>query len=243
MGLILLVHILAGALGLLFGYVALSAAKGGTVHRKSGRLFVYAMLTMSIGGIAIAAGQVVAPALNIPAGLLTFYLVVTGLATVRPPAAGSRLLNIAAMLLALIVGLTSLTFGFEALSNGGMRKGMPAFPFLMFGTVGLLAGAGDFRMMRSGALRGAPRLVRHLWRMCFALLIAAMSFFLGQADEFPQALRIPALLALPIVVVAVTMLYWLWRVRIRRSLRGIVGVSARQATAIAALDGASGASR
>jgi uncharacterized membrane protein len=243
MGLILLVHILAGALGLLFGYVALSAAKGGTVHRKSGRLFVYAMLTMSIGGIAIAAGQVVAPALNIPAGLLTFYLVVTGLATVRPPAAGSRLLNIAAMLLALIVGLTSLTFGFEALSNGGMRKGMPAFPFLMFGTVGLLAGAGDFRMMRSGALRGAPRLVRHLWRMCFALLIAAMSFFLGQADEFPQALRIPALLALPIVVVAVTMLYWLWRVRIRRSLRGIVGVSARQATAIAALDGASGACR
>lgn len=243
MGLILLIHILAGALGLLFGYVTLYAAKGGTLHRKSGRLFVYAMVTMSIGGIVIAAGQGVAPAVNIPAGLLTFYLVITGLATVRPPAAGSRRLDLGAMLLALAVGLTSLTFGFEAVSSGGTRKGMPAFPFFMFGTVGLLGGAGDLRMIRSGALRGAPRLARHLWRMCFALFIAALSFFLGQADEFPEALRIPALLALPIVVVAVTMLYWLWRVRVRRSLRGIVVVSTRHATAIAAPDGASGASR
>ena len=32
---ILLVHIVAGGLGLLSGYVALSAAKGATLHRKS----------------------------------------------------------------------------------------------------------------------------------------------------------------------------------------------------------------
>jgi hypothetical protein len=243
MGLILLIHILAGALGLLFGYVTLYAAKGGTLHRKSGMLFVYAMLTMSIGGIAIAAGRDAAPALNIPAGLLAFYLVITGLATVRPPAAGSRWLNLGAMLLALAVSLTNLTFGFEALASGGTRNGMPAFPFFMFGAVGLLAGAGDLRVIRSGPLRDAPRLARHLWRMCFALFIAAGSFFLGQADEFPEALRIPALLALPVLAVVVTMLYWLWRVRIRWSLRGIVGVSARQATAMAAPDGASGASR
>ena len=42
----LLVHILAGGLALVFGYVALYAAKGATLHRKSGMLSVYAMLTM-----------------------------------------------------------------------------------------------------------------------------------------------------------------------------------------------------
>ena len=35
-----------------------------------------------------------------------------------------------------------------------------------------------------------------------------MSFFIGQADEFPEALRIMPLLALPVLAVLVTMLDW-----------------------------------
>ncbi len=37
------------------------------------------------------------------------------------------------------------------------------------------------------------------------------------------------LLALPVLAVLVTMFYWLWRVRVRRSFRGMVGVRASQA--------------
>ncbi len=48
MGPALFVHILAGALGLVSGYVALYAVKGATLHRKSGMLFVYAMSTMCV---------------------------------------------------------------------------------------------------------------------------------------------------------------------------------------------------
>ena len=40
-----------------------------------------------------------------------------------------------------------------------------------------LAATGDVRVMRFGMPRGGPRLARHLWRMCFALFIAAGSFF------------------------------------------------------------------
>lgn len=225
----LLVHIVAGGLGLISGFVALYAAKGATLHRRSGMVFVVTMLLMCIAGLVVAAGRGVAPAINIPAALLTAYLVVTALTTVRPPAAGSRWLDLGAMLVALAVGLASLTFGFEALANGGTRNGMPAFPFFMFGVVGLLASGGDLRMIRSGALQGASRLARHLWRMSFALFIAALSFFIGQAGVFPKALRIPPLLGLPVLAVLVTMLYWLWRVRIRRTFRGIVGVSAPEA--------------
>jgi hypothetical protein len=57
--------------------------------------------------------------------------------------------------------------------------------------------------------------------MSYALFVATMSFFIGQAKVIPPALRIPGLLALPVVAVLVTMLYWLWRVRVRRSLRGM----------------------
>lgn len=214
MGMTLLVHVVAGGLGLAGGYVALYASKGETLHRRSGMVFVAAMLTMCFTGVSIAVVRGVAPAMNVPAGLLTAYLVVTALATVRPPATGGRWLNAGALLVALGVGAAALTFGVEALASGGTRKGMPAAPFFMFGVVGLLAAAGDVRMMRSGGLRGASRLTRHLWRMCFALFIAALSFFIGQADVFPEPLRILPLLALPVLTVLVAMVYWLWRVRI-----------------------------
>ena len=222
------VHILAGALGLLSGFVALYAVKGATLHRRSGRLFVYVMLTLAITGAVIAAlkggeGSVIA-------GVMTCYLVITGLSTVRRPAGWSPRLDVGLMLLALGVGLTSVTLGFETLASPtGRRDGLPPFPFFMFGVVGLLAGAGDVRMIRSGGIRGPSRLARHLWRMSWALWIATSSFFLGQAQVIPKPIRIPALLALPVLAVLVTMLYWLWRVRIRRSFRGIVGVTAPEA--------------
>jgi cobalamin synthase len=74
-------------------------------------------------------------------------------------------------------------------------------------------------------MRPTYLVARHLWRMCFALFVAALSFFIGQAKVIPKPIRIYPLLALPVPAVLVTMFYWLWRVRFRRSLRGIVGGS------------------
>jgi len=98
----------------------------------------------------------------------------------------------------------------------------------MFATVALLGVTGDLRKIRAGALKGAPRLVRHLWRMCYAFWITTASFFLGPRERvakiIPEPLITPAFLALPVVAVIVVMLYWLWRVRIRRNFQGIVGI-------------------
>ena len=222
MGAMYAVHIIAGSLGLLSGYTALYVTKGAPLHRRSGMVFVWTMLTMAFAGLLMAALRGVAVVINVPAAVLTAYLVITALLTVQPRPAVQRWLDPALMLVALAVGLIMLAFGLEAIANGGARKGVPAFPFFLFAFVGLLGAALDIRMMRAGGVRGAVRITRHLWRMCFALFIAALSFFLGQADEFPAALRKPALLALPVLLVLVTMLYWLWRVRIRRALGGIV---------------------
>lgn len=62
------VHIVAGSLALVFGYVALYSPKGATLHRRSGMLFVFAMLTMCLFGALIAAVRGVEPAVNVPAG-------------------------------------------------------------------------------------------------------------------------------------------------------------------------------
>jgi hypothetical protein len=213
-----LVHVAAGVLAIVFGFVALYAAKGARLHRMSGMLFVYAMLTMALLGAALAAVRGVQPSSNVPVGLLTAYLVVTALVTVRPPARGSRWLDLGLFLVALGVSLTLLAFGLEtAASASGTRNGVPPFPFFVFGGVALLASVGDVRMIRSGGvqiLRGAPRLKRHLWRMCFALALAAFSG-LGRFKVIPAQIRLLAVFAIPLIVFA-SMSYWLWRLRVRR---------------------------
>jgi uncharacterized membrane protein len=214
MTLSLLVHIIGGTLGLISGFTALFAAKGMRLHRRSGRLFVFSMLVMSLSGAAIAALTSVEA--SVVGGLLTAYLVVTGLRTVRPTKSAG--LDIALMLFALGFGAATLLLGFDTASlPKASRDGIPAAMFFLFGSVAILSGVGDVRVIRAGEISGAARLARHLWRMCFALWIAAASFFLGQADEFPQALRIPPLLATPVILVLVMMVYWLRRVRRRAS--------------------------
>jgi hypothetical protein len=219
---LLVAHVLAGAVSLIAGYLALATAKGATVHRRSGMTFVVAMLLMcAFGGVLAARAGGPWGWVNFRAATLTAYLVVTALTTVRLPPVGARALTIGGALVAATVGTISLSFGIEAIASGGSRHGVPAFPFFLFGVVGLLGAAGDLRVLRSGPPIGVKRIARHLWRMSFALLIAAMSFFFGQQKVMPEAMRIPLLLAAPVLAVVVAMLYWLWRVRFRRSFRGL----------------------
>jgi hypothetical protein len=214
-------HVIAGAIAIVSGFVALFAPKGRTVHRRSGTIFAFAMLVMSLSGAVMAVGHPGA-AVNIPAGLVTAYLVITSFATVRSPFAGSRRLDRGAMVAAFAIGVGSLLVAIAG------RAGGMTFPLVMFGVVALFAGEGDRRMIRAGGISGASRLRRHLWRMCSALFIAAGSFFLGPVGRIPEPLRIPALRLIPLVVL-VTMLFWLWRYRRKRIPRHAVGVSAPEA--------------
>ena len=213
----LLLHVLAGGLGLLSGYVALYAAKGGTLHRKSGIFFVYVMVTMATTGMLIAGIDGVAPAINIPTALLTLYMVITSMTTVRPAAGGSRWPNVLAMSAAAAIGLTCFTLGVNAIAKGGADAGL-AYPLFLFGIAALAAGEGDRRMLRNGSLRGAPRIVRHLWRMCFGLFIASIAFYAGP-NRLPDALRSPVFRAAGVLLPLAVMTYWLWWLRSKPSSR------------------------
>jgi uncharacterized membrane protein len=215
-------HVLAGTIAIVAGFIALYSVKGLKLHRKSGMVFVVAMLVMSISGTVMAFGHP-GTALNVPAGLVTAYLVITSLATVRPRTAQSLRVDRIAMMAAFAIGTGALLTAM----SGTVRAGM-AYPLVMFALVALFAGEGDRRMIRAGGLKGAARLRRHLWRMCTALFIAAGSFFLGPVRRIPEPLREPVFRMIPLVVL-VTMAYWLWRYRRKRTSRDAVGVSAPEA--------------
>ena len=77
------IHIAAGGLAIVLGAVALSVKKGGTLHRRSGLLFVYAMLVMGTSASIMGLRKGLADG-NVMAGLMTAYFVGTALTNVRP---------------------------------------------------------------------------------------------------------------------------------------------------------------
>jgi hypothetical protein len=110
----------------------------------------------------------------------------------------------------------NLWFNFIDDPKSLITKNSPPQTLMVFGAISLLCAALDVRLLRAGQILGAQRLVRHLWRMCFAMLIATGSFFAGQMQVFPAMLQksavfgIPVLL-FPVLLVILTTLYWLGR--------------------------------
>jgi uncharacterized membrane protein len=217
MEVLLPVHIVAGGAAIILGGVALLAAKGATLHRKAGILFVYAMLTMGISGSVMAMRNGFNP--NVLGGLMSAYFVTTALTTVRPVSAWSRRLNIGALAIVVTLALFMIAMGIKALGRPHfMINGVPGAMLFFLAGITLTGAFGDLRVLRSGPLKGAARLRRHLWRMCFALFIAAGSFFSIRsrvARILPSPFLSGPMRALPVLLVFVAMFYWLWRVRRR----------------------------
>ena len=218
MPVLLPVHIVAGGLAIVLGGVALLASKGATLHRKAGLLFVYSMLTMGISG-SVMALRVSVTNPNVIGGLMSAYFVVTALTAVRQPSIWTRRLNAAALAVAAGLALLEITLGARAFAGPrGTIDGVPFFMLFFLAAVTIAAASGDIRVMRADSLKGAARLSRHLWRMCFALFIAAGSFFSIRsrvARIFPEPFTSGPMRALPVLLVFVAMFYWLWRVRVR----------------------------
>jgi hypothetical protein len=222
---VLLVHVAAGGVAVVTGYVALFAGKGSTAHRKVGLWFVVAMAIMGTAAAAITISTGRGAGIG---GVLVLYLVVTALTTVRPLRTGQRAVDLACLTLGAVFMALTITSGVDNVVRfGGMRDGVPAGMQFFLGIITGLAVVGDIRVIRSGIPVGAKRIARHLWRMCFALFVATGSFFLGQADELPEALRIWPMLYVLALAPLGFLLYWMWRVRIRKSLRGLVTRQAR----------------
>jgi uncharacterized membrane protein len=226
---LLTIHIAAGALAMILGAVALWTAKGGTVHRRSGLLFVYAMLVM--GATASILGFLKSPTDgNVFAGFMTAYFVGTALTTVRPVSPWTRRINAVALTIAVVLGFGSIVGGYQNVTSAGPSSG--GVPLRTIGvmsfvlaTVLILAAAGDVRVMRFGPLRGRQRLARHLWRMCFALFIAAGSFFSIRervATILPEPFTSGPMRTLPFLLLFGAMFYWLWRLRRRRAVPVLV---------------------
>lgn len=215
---LVVLHVCSGLLGILSGAVAMTFRKGSRGHRVAGNVFFLSMLSMSGTGAFMAFMKyqfmnVEDQIVNVMAGSMTFYLVATAWMTARRREGETGIFDWGALLVVLVDGTGMVTFGLEALySQTGLKDGYPAALYFIWGSVALLCAVGDVRMLVRGGVFGAHRIARHLWRMSFALFIAAGSFFLGQQKVMPASIRGSILLfALPILAL-ISMIFWLCRV-------------------------------
>jgi len=170
------------------------------------------MLTLSASGVILAIMK--SQPGNILGGSLTFYLVATAWMTARRGDGVTGIFDWAGLVFPLVIGAFEVTYGLEAaLSPTGLKFDYPPGPFFFLGSIAVLAAVGDIRVLVRGSISGVQRIARHLWRMCFALFIAAASIFLARQQLFPALFRKMGILLLLSFLPLMLMIFWLVRVR------------------------------
>ena len=216
--LLLYLHIGGGAAGLLAGLVAVLFRKGAAVHRAAGKIFFVSMFVSYLIGAGVAPFLTTGQRPNFTAGVLALYLLVTGVRAARRKVFEAGRAEWIGMGVALIVtGLGALFMVMGANSESGTVDGSPPQAFYIFIAAGSAAFLGEAHAIVKRRLSETARVVRHLWRMCFAFFIGTGSLFLGQPQVFPDWFNgspLPFALAFfPLFV----LLIWAVRVRLRPS--------------------------
>lgn len=231
---LLLFHVAIAAVGLASGFMAILSPKGSRLHLRAGKIFVASMLVMTC--IAFTLAVMHADLISIVPSLLTFYLVATGWCVVTRKSGTTQALDYGLLALAVAAGTAGFILGTHAAHSpsGADNRGFPAAVYFTFGSIAFVAGALDVRMLVYGGVRGVHRLVRHLWRMGLAMLIATTSFFQGQEQVFPKALQGALLLKVPAYLVLAITLYWLLRLLAARPKKGAVAQAIRPPLSLSA---------
>lgn len=212
-------HVGGGTIGLVAGTIAIFAAKGGNVHRAAGNIFFGSMLVMAVFAVYLGfamPGQIV----NVFIGTFAFYLVATGWLTVQRPegAIGHwekiALAIIAVLLLPFGVLIFQTLSGITVFKSAFAIKGPILIALYSFSAVIAICAICDAKVVFAGGISGAPRIARHLWRMCLGLTMATGSAFTnGFPRLFPGPMHVTTFDFLPQFVPLILMVFWLIRVR------------------------------
>jgi len=206
-----LIHFPTGTAGMLAAFAALYYPKGSAKHKKAGQVFIIAMVIMLIsGGIA---GALKGSADDTFLAALVLYTVFTAWLTVRHRQPLIGLLEYLALAYIVMFGLAALTINLEW--EMVREPGVYTFD----ATLALLFAVGDIRNILLKGMKRTHRLARHIWRISFSLVWAALAF----SDKIIKMLdstidQMPYVAAIPATLVLCIMFYWLFKVFRGRAL-------------------------
>ena len=211
MNVVMAIHIGAGLLALPTGTAAVAARKGGGLHAGAGTTFFAAMMALGITAAMLEPYRT--PPGSPIGGIIVCYFVATSWFAARRRDGTTGIFEMLACAGALILGGLTIVGGLQ----GATTPAGPG-PVFAIGGLCLLAGLLDLNAILRARLTPAQRVARHLWRMCFAFFIATGSFFLGQQDILPAAVRGSPILLLFAFAPFAVMAFWLVRVRFPKAI-------------------------
>ena len=201
------IHTPAGTIGLVAAVVALFANKGSALHRKAGTCFTVSMLIMLISGFVAAFLKESTDDMFL--GAVVMYTVFTAWLTAHHKKNKTDFLEHVA--LGWIVTIAIAAFVISA----GWRGVNAPNAYLFWAGFAVLCAIGDVRNLYRSGLSGIHRVIRHVWRIGFSLIWAALAFtdkivkILGSnVKELPEE-QLLFIVAVPTMLIVTTILYWI----------------------------------
>ena len=200
-----LIHFPTGTVAILAAIAAFYYPKGSSKHKKAGQVFTVAMLIMlTSGGIA---GALKGSAENVFLAALVFYTVFTAWLTGRHRQPVIGILEYLALTYIVIFGLAALSVNPEW--DKVKEPGILTFNAIL----ALIFAIGDIRNILLKGMNHTHRLARHIWRISFSLVWAALAF----GDKIIKMLdstidQMPYMVVIPAILVLCIMFYWLFRI-------------------------------
>jgi len=207
-----LIHFPTGSVAILAAIAAMYYQKGLPEHKKAGKVFTIAMMIMLIsGGIA---GALKSSPEDVFLAAMVSYTVFTAWLTVHHRQAEIDILEYLSLFYIVIFGVAALSIDpeWDKVNESGV--------FIFDAFLALLFAIGDIRNIMLKGMNSTYRLARHIWRISFSLVWAALAFgdkiikMLGSTIE-----QMPYVVVVPATVVLCIMFYWLYKIYQGRAVK------------------------
>lgn len=214
------IHIAAGTIALFVAPAAMVTVKGGRAHRRWGTIYFWAMATVAVTALALAAWRPNHFLLLV--AVFSFYLAFSGFrALSRKRSSGPDLLDWTATLITLIASAGLAVFGLVQPGPVWRRLGMVA---VVFGAIGaIVAGRDVWHFVRPSTDRNAWWF-EHMIGMLASYIATVSAFSVVNFTFLPLGVRWlwPTLIGTPLIVVWVS--YYRGRFRSRLQSAGGPGL-------------------
>lgn len=204
------IHAPAGTVVLVSAVVAMFVEKGSAIHRKAGSCFTVSMMVMLVSGIAAA--YLKESIDDMMLGALVMYTVITAWLAVHHKKNETGLPEVVALIW--VVGFAITAFSISL----GWREVEAPVAYLIWGGLAILCALGDIRNLYQSGLSGTQRIIRHVWRIGFSLVWAALAFtdkivkMLGANLKSMQEEQLLLIVAIPTTTILITILYWIGKI-------------------------------
>ena len=176
---LLLLHIVSGYIGMYGGIVPLFTKKGGSSHRRWGRVFVWGMGIASITSFPLAFWH--QDIFQAAIGLLTGYLAIMAVRSLQRGNDRHHTLDWMLALGSSLAFLVMIGTGFVQLATVATPEARAA---IVFGILGLLVSGRSIYSLISLTRTFRQRVLDHILASCLALICAFASFLNTQLHRF-----------------------------------------------------------